>query len=63
MPRLDTAMTKAVNEMLKDARDVEIYSISAFASGAEITRCLNDVKTVLTRNKGKDVTVVVGVRQ
>jgi bacterioferritin-associated ferredoxin len=62
MARLDTAMTKAVNEMLKDARDVEIYSISAFAVGSDIAKCLNDVKTVLTRNKGKDVTVVVSVR-
>lgn len=55
-------MTKAVNEILKDARDVEIYSISAFAGGSDITKCLNDVKTVLTRNKGKDVTVVVSIR-
>ena len=62
MPKLDTATTKRINEMLKDARDVEIYSISAFAGGSEITRCLNDVKTALTRNKGKDVTVLVGVK-
>jgi hypothetical protein len=62
MARLDNAMQKTVVEMLKDARDVEIYSISAFVGGSEITRCLNDVKTVLIRNKGKDVTVVVGVR-
>ena len=62
MPKLDTTMTKRINEMLKEAIDVEIYSISAFAGGSEITRCLNDVKTVLTRNKGKDVTIVVGVR-
>ena len=62
MARLDNAMTKAVNEMLKDARDVEIYSISAFAGGSDITKCLNDIRTVLNKNKGKDVTVMVSVR-
>jgi hypothetical protein len=62
MARLDNAMTKAVNEMLKDARDVEIYSISAFSDILDITKCLNSVKTVLTRNKGKDITVVVSIR-
>ncbi len=59
MPRLDTATTKRFNEMLKDAKDVEILSISAFAGGSEITRCLKDVKTVLTRNRGKDMAVVL----
>lgn len=33
MQRLDNAMTKAVNEMLKDARN--------FAGGSDITKCLN----------------------
>ena len=62
MPKLDSATTKRINEMLKDARDVEIYSISAFAGGSEITRCLNDVKTVLARNKGKDIKVILSIR-
>lgn len=62
MARLDKAMQKTVGEMLKDSKNVEIFSISAFAGGSEITRGLNDVKTVLIRNKGKDVTIVVGVR-
>lgn len=62
MPKLDATTTKRINEILKDARDVEIYSISAFAGGSEITRCLNDIKTVLTRNKGKDMKVLVVVR-
>ena len=62
MPKLDATTTKRINEILKDARDVEIYSISAFAGGSELTRCLNDVKTVLTRNKGKDMTIVVAVK-
>ena len=61
MSKLDTATTKRINEMLKEARDVEIYSISAFAGGSEITRCLNDFKTVLTRNKGKQVVFIVGM--
>ena len=62
MPKLDATTTKRINEILKDARDVEIYSISAFAGGSEITRCLNDIKTVLTRNKGKDMKFLVVVR-
>ena len=62
MARLDNAMQKTVTEMLKDSKNVEVYGISAFAVGSEITRCLNYVKTVLTRNKGKDVTIVVGIR-
>ena len=62
MPRLDITMTKAINEMLKDARNVEIYSISAFAGGSDVVKCLSDVKTVLTRNKGRDVTVVVNIK-
>lgn len=62
MARLDTAMQKTVGETLKSSKDVEIYSISAFAGGSEITRCLNDAKTVLTRNKGKDMTIVVGIK-
>lgn len=62
MPKLDATTTKRINEILKDARDVEIYSISAFAGGSEITRCLNDIKTVLTRNKGKDMKVLVVIR-
>jgi len=62
MPKLDSTKAKAVNEMLKDAGDVEIYSISAFAGGSDITKCLNDVKTVLARNKGKTVTVIVSYR-
>lgn len=61
MPKLDTTMTKRINEMLKEAKDVEIYSISAFAGGSEITKCLKDVKTVLTRNKGKNTRLIVGV--
>ncbi len=61
MPKLDTATTKRINEMLKEAKDVEIYSISAFAGGSEITKCLKDVKTVLTRNKGKNTRLIVGV--
>ncbi len=62
MPKLDTATTKRINEILREAKDIEIYSISAFAGGSEITKCLIDIKTVLIKNKGKDVTVVVGIR-
>lgn len=62
MPRLDAARQKAINEMLKEAKDVEIYNLPAYAGGSDVTKYLNDVKNVLTRNKGKDMFVVAGVR-
>ncbi len=62
MPRLDSARQKAIHEMLKESKDVEIYNLPAYAGGSDVTKCLNDIKNVLTRNKGKDLMVVVGVR-
>lgn len=62
MARLDNAMQKTVTEMLRNSKDVEIYNLSAFANGSDITKCLNDVRTVLTRNKGRNLTVMVTVR-
>ena len=62
MPKLDTAKQKTVIEMLKNSKEVEVYNLSAFAGGSDITKCLTDVRTVLTRNKGKDITVIMNVR-
>lgn len=62
MPRLDAARQKAINEVLKESKDVEIYNLPAYAGGSDVTKFLNDVKNVLTRNKGKDVMVIVGIR-
>jgi hypothetical protein len=62
MPKLDTAKQKTVIEMLKNSKDVEIYNLSAFAGDSDILKCMSDVKTVLTKNKGKDVTIITSVR-
>lgn len=59
MPRLDAAKQKAINEMFKEAKDIEIYNLPAYASGSDLTKCLNEVKTVLTRNKGKSFVIVI----
>lgn len=39
-----------------------IYNLPAYAGGSDVTKCLNDIKNVLTKNKGKDLTVVVTIR-
>lgn len=62
MPRLDSARQKAINEVLKESKDVEIYNLPAYAGVSDVTKCMNDIKNVLTRNKGKDLTVVVSTR-
>ena len=62
MSKLDISKQKTVIEMLKNSKDVEIYNLSAFAGASDILKCMNDVKSVLTKNKGKDVTIITSVR-
>ena len=62
MARLDSSKQKVVNQILKDSKDVEIYNSSALKSASDISKSLNDIKTALTRSKGKDVTILVSIR-
>lgn len=62
MARLDTAMTKAVNEMLKGSADVTVRNLPAFTSSSDIIKCMNEIKTEISKNKGKNITVITSVR-
>lgn len=62
MAKLDTATTKSVNDLLKESKDVTLYNLPAFASTSNIIKYLTDIKNVLNKNKGKDVTIVLSVR-
>ena len=62
MPRLDTAMQKTVGEMLKGSVDVTVRNLPASAGTADIVKCLTEIKTQISKNKGKDITIVVSVR-
>ena len=62
MPRLDTAMQKTVSEMLKGSVDVTVRNLPAFASSSDIIKCLTEIKTQISKNKGKDITVITSVR-
>ena len=62
MARLDTAMQKTVGEMLKGSVDVTVRNLPAFASSSEIIKCLTEIKNQVSKNKGKDITVITSVR-
>ncbi len=62
MARLDTAMQKTVGEVLKRSVDVTVRNLPAFASSSDALKYLNEIKTQISKNKGKDITIVVSVR-
>ena len=62
MARLDTAMQKTVGEMLKGSVDVTVRNLPAFASSSDIIKCLTEIKNQVSKNKGKDITVITSVR-
>lgn len=62
MARLDTAMQKTVGEMLKGSVDVTVRNLPAFASSSDIIKCLTEIKTQISKSKGKDITVITSVR-
>ena len=62
MARLDTAMQKTVGEMLKGSVDVTVRNLPAFASSSDIIKCLTEIKTQISKSKGKDMTIIVSSR-
>lgn len=62
MPRLDTSMQKTVGDMLKGSVDVTVRNLPAFASSSDIIKCLTEIKTQISKSKGKDITVITSVR-
>lgn len=61
MNKLTPNMLKTVQEMLKTSKDINISTIPPIASDREFLKFLSDLKSVVMKNKGKTVTIIISV--
>lgn len=61
MNKLTSNMMKTVQDMFKNSKDISISTISPILSDGEFQRFLTDLKTIVSKNKSKTITIVVSI--
>lgn len=61
MNKLSSNMLRTVQEMIKTSKDISISTIPPITSDREFLKFLSDLKSVVSKNKGKTLTIIVSV--
>lgn len=61
MDKLTNNMMRTVQDLLKTSKDINISTISPILSDKEFLRFLSDLKSVVSKNKSKTITIIVSV--
>ena len=61
MDKLSSNMLRTVQEMLRTSKDISISTIPPIASAREFLKFLSNLKTIVSKNKGKTLTIIVSI--
>lgn len=61
MDKLTSNMMRPVQDLLRNSKDVSVQTIHPFTSDKEFLRFLNDLKSTISKNKGKTLTIIVSL--
>lgn len=62
MKRLNTLNHKTVLDMIKDSSNVYVESITPFSSVSDVNKILGEIKSEISKSKGKDITLITSIK-